>query len=318
MRSNHSNNERGSGKLLNLTLMALFLICALQVFPLTEYDLTVSQAWPYIPSSFIRRAVAATTPSSDSAPATTATSSSGSGSGSNSGSSGSGGSNSGSSNTGSSDGSSSSPTSSSNAPAPSTTSGGTTNPGDSNTIPVSDNPDDIVVDPLTPAGRVKFIFPFTYVKPEDMTLFPINKEMTIKWEWKDVLIMPRLITIQINSPGQFSKVTGSQIKTPEDRWFPVAVNITGDRDEYKWMVNVTDRAGYQLRLFDSEVGPVFFGKPGRLGLTVSSKFNLYIEGRDPSYLEMFSGAEGGRWGERVSVTRIVGVLTGVAALAYWL
>ncbi|KAJ3354703.1 hypothetical protein GGF32_002382 [Allomyces javanicus] len=162
-----------------------------------------------------------------------------------------------------------------------------------NSTPTID-PDGLVVDPRTPMGAAVFLTPYTYTNVQDMTILSLEQPMQIKWAYKDVLLPPKLITIQILPPlAANQKVIGAGVKTPEQRWKNVAVNITGSATAYNWTIDQPAGQQYKLRLFDSDLGPTPANAPGRLGTSTSSMFALYQPGGPVTLVDVFAGARTG-------------------------
>ncbi|KAJ3375499.1 hypothetical protein GGF31_004618 [Allomyces arbusculus] len=169
---------------------------------------------------------------------------------------------------------------------------GGTNGTDTSTPTI--DPDGLVVDPRTPMGAAVFLTPYTYTNVQDMTILSLEQPMQIKWAYKDVLIPPKLITIQILPPlAANQKVIGAGVKTPEQRWKNVAVNITGSATAYNWTIDQPAGQQYKLRLFDSDLGPTPANAPGRLGTSTSSMFALYQPGGPVTLVDVFAGARAG-------------------------
>ncbi|KAI9179422.1 hypothetical protein H9P43_004742 [Blastocladiella emersonii ATCC 22665] len=305
-------STRGQGKVLNLVMLAVFLACAMPMLrSAAGVDLVPNGQGVFVlqataaKGSLVRRQASSSTASSSSSTTATSASSSASSSGTTTAATA----------TGTANGSASASSgggSNTNNPAPTnvsvngtvtgstngTAANGTATAGGNSTIPsgsgvVGDNQDDLVIDPLTPAGTATFLVPVTYASVQDMTIFPIGEVMRVQWAFQNLALPPKLITVQVNNPAQAKKLTGSTLKKPEDRWQPVAVNISGTATSVNWTVNVPDGQGYQLRLFDSDVGPALVGKPGRLAMSTSSKFNVYLGGRDSSFAYTHAAAPKG-------------------------
>ncbi|KNE66437.1 hypothetical protein AMAG_11575 [Allomyces macrogynus ATCC 38327] len=188
-----------------------------------------------------------------------------------------------------------------------TTTSSATNNTDTSTPTI--DPDGLVVDPRTPMGAAVFLTPYTYTNVQDMTILSLEAPMPIKWAYKDVLIPPKLITIQILPPlAANQKVIGAGVKTPEQRWKNVVVNMTGSATAYNWTIDQPAGQQYKLRLFDSDLGPTPANAPGRLGTSTSSMFALYQPGGPVTLVDVFAGA-------RVGVSKGVGMAVAVVAAA---
>ncbi|KNE65333.1 hypothetical protein AMAG_10975 [Allomyces macrogynus ATCC 38327] len=156
------------------------------------------------------------------------------------------------------------------------------------------DPDGLVVDPRTPMGSAVFLTPYTYTNVQDMTILSLETPMQIKWAYKDVLLPPKIITIQILPPlAANQKVIGAGVKTPEQRWKNVAVNITGSATAFNWTIDQPAGQQYKLRLFDSDLGPTPANAPGRLGTSTSSMFALYQPGGPVTLVDVFAAAHTG-------------------------
>ncbi|KAJ1513859.1 hypothetical protein HMI56_001607 [Coelomomyces lativittatus] len=129
-----------------------------------------------------------------------------------------------------------------------------------------------VVDPRTPAGTAVFIYPV--VSAKNYTVQKSGTNMSIVWEFKNVVLLPKLLTLQIKilDPSPAYDQNAIQPGIPNS-WATIASNFSFT-DHYDWFVNVPEGDGYMLRLFDSNLGPTGV-QAGRLQASTSNKFVVY-------------------------------------------
>ncbi|KAI9223844.1 hypothetical protein BC828DRAFT_395710 [Blastocladiella britannica] len=148
-----------------------------------------------------------------------------------------------------------------------------------------------------------------------MSVIPTGQPLNITWKWKNVVIYPTMLSLEISAPPATSgKLAGSTLKTPLNQWFPVCINFTASSStaSYLWQVNMTAAAGYTLRLYDSTVGPNYSVQPGRLAMSTSSKFNLYLPGTNNNLIVALS--DGSPSWARIGTGQVFAVLFSVAVL----